>query len=617
MNKKILYIFLLTSISFSNSIKLSSDIDGKFLDDDKIKQNLKLDLNINPIKDLDIDLSLNSKRDNVYKSDYNEEKKEKSHDLVGKFNISYSKEILNNLKINSKFTYYLGNPFDKYNQEYIENDEKKEDVNNNYIYLQLLGDINGINSDISMEYKSKNIYSFDNNESYFKLNTKLNKDKFNFLYNFNIDLDLLNRKFSPLTIDEEDEIAEHFQNKYITKINQELNTNYEKNNFLVDFNLKNTNYLAKREKTDKNYIISQYDLNPSLKLGYNYEKIGIKFTPYLKQDINLSYTSIENDFGENKNFLNAEYLPFIGFELGYKNNVSNVDIDLKSNLEYSPSIVFSPYVISKDNINSNINANFDFLLKYDKLNVSLKNEIKSTFNGNKINKINTNLIYDINYEKNINDLTIYSKIHNKLNINTRKNSTKIDNLKNNLSLTLSTNYEKNNLVQNNELKYENNLEYDYVIDTYNNKEKGRFYLKENLNSIILNNDLLYKFNFDKFDILTGINISSKLDTLVVTDDKIELKKDDKFYLIPSNSLVTNINVGGNIKILPSVGIDFKLLDNLTLKSNLGIGVLFEKNILNKVDDKNRIDNKLYSNIDKDFKFKNILTELKMLIKYEW
>lgn len=619
MNKKILYIFLLTSISFSNYVKFNSDINGKFLNENKITQDITLlDLGVKPLNNLDINFILNSKRDNVFKSDYDEEKKNKSHDLVGKFNISYSKEIFNNLKLNTKFTYYLGNPFDKYKQEYIENNDKKEDVYNNIVYLQLLGDIKGINSDMSMEYKSKNIYSFDNNESYFKINSKFEKNNIKTLYNFNLDLDLLNRKFSPSTIEEDDEIPELFQNKYITKINQEISTSIEKNKFLVDFNLKNTNYLAKREKEDKDYIVSQYDINPSLKLGYNYEKNGFVFNPYFKQDFNLSYMKLKNDFGNDKKILNGEYLPFIGIKLGYKNTISNVGIDLKSSLEYAPHIVFSPYVVNRDNLNSDLNSNIDFVLKYNNLNILLKNDLKSTFNGKNINKINYNLITDINYERKINDLNIYSKIYDELNINTRKKSLNIDNLKNDLKLIFKLDYEKNNILQKNELRYENHIESDYVIDSIiNKKEKGRFYLKENLNSIILNNDLAYKFNFDKFDLIAGINFNSKLDTLVVTSDKIELKKPDKVYLKPSNSIETNINVGGSLKILPRVEINANLLDNLTLKSNLGIGILFEKNILNKVDDKNRIDNKLYSNIDKDFSFKNILTELKLVLKYEW
>lgn len=615
--KKYKYIpfFLLTSNLMAFNGDISSNIDFKYDYKEKhVSYNFNVfDLNIEAIDNLKLNLVLKSQRENILKSDDNK----KSHDFQSKIKFEYDKKINDNLKLKSNLIYYI---YKDDKSEFLE-ENSKEALGNGIIGFNLDYQKDDLLFDFYTKYKASNFYDFSKDESYFKLGSKISKKNINFNYDMFIDLNLMTKQFKPLNEDNENEFKEILVNKYIKKLEQKASLDYVINDITLSSLLKYNLYLGSSSfKSKPDIIINEFI--PNFKIEHNKEisldnKNKLTFTNYIDNKFEIENTKIYGDFDMIDSNLNLSYIPTLSSKLKYSlDDVAKFNIAYS--IDYTPNLILKPYLVKSENLRNVISNNLDFNIDYNNLNITSKNNIKTDIVNNKLNKLNTTLDFDLKYVKDIfKNLKFIANFNNKFNITTRKNNSIIDYLKDSLNFNLELNYLYSDLKFNNKLEYMHYNFHEYVIRTVNNKEHGKFHLKENLNTFTLNNTLSYTKKYGNFILTPSLNTQFKLDTIVLSSDMIALKKKDKVYLEASDYINTNINVGGSIKITPKLDIDINVIENLEFNLGFSVPVLFEKNILNKVDDENRLDNKLYDYIDKNFNFKNINPSFSLGLKYRW
>lgn len=642
ISKKNLLIFSLFSINaMSSTFESGLDLDFNFKPkENKISHKLVLgDLKYEINKNIKFNAKFITQRDNIYMSDNNNfsfKKNERyNHDIMGKLNLNLKYDISKELKVKGDVTYYLDDfskEHDKF--EYLDGNEKAN-LGDIILNSSIEGKKEKLEYEVGAEYKSRNLFLFNNKESYFKFDTKVsskfleNDDlKLESSYSFFVDLDLINRPFDPLNTDF-DEFPDYMAGDRVTYLKNDLKllTDYKENEISLELN-----HYA---------FLTQSDLKSKYKTMYNVSDINLKYLREFKfkEDLKLS-GYLENKFQikdayyiadegrNNVRELSADYHPKLGLSLNYgKSELS---------LSYGPSFLIAP----DTSTSSMIPHEFELTNKVDYSNEKLKvkNNTKIEYRYRRATEegypAKVNNFLDLNYKDKIRDNLSYELgFKNLIDLNTQKKLKFVDklNIQNKLSFKLKYNILKD-LDLTTELTAKNLEDFNYVLRTKNkkldnsdaNESYGTFILTAMENILSLNTDLSYKKELnEKLTLNTGLDFDLSLETLLLRSEKMysytsnSENTEEKIEPLLSDDIHKRFNVGGKVESNVKLGIEYKILKGLSFNALGSLGVKLEKKVIDKVVDEYRPDKGQYARIDKDFKYKGTNLGIKLGIKYEW
>lgn len=657
MKKTLIPVLFLSSIIMlaneENSIKTKVGLsDNLTRNKNTFSYDTSINLNLKANDIIKLEFDLGSGRKNILKSDNlnNElkDKEKKSRDLniklgayvdYKKDDMSYKVDIIKNISP-------LG---------YLEsNRENKNNTTGNLIINgNVKGTFKGIGINTNLNLKTNGLYENNDEDAYFKFNYDINK-KFNEKYtlssnyNFDIDLDLLTRPYKPLER-EEDDIPETMVNQYVTKFNNKFNLSLlqkreSKNDEIkYGFSLDDKTNLASKEKSGK-IDIANSNTNISLDFGYNnYLKFKnghkLTFNNTLMNKINIfSEATKSRNFAPDDRKTYVAFRPTLDSKVIYDYNKNSLSSSVNLGLNYYPSINVNERVLVRPNkLNHNLEINLNSNISYEKDKHNFKFDTKNKFVTKFYeNSLTLNFNNEINGSyslKFLDDGIFNTTLRNVLNLNTKANGKMLDGIdekfewKSNVSKNIFRN-DKHSLDNVSHFEYINSSNYLFEYKTVKKlgESEGRRKIeisqREDLNKLYLDTEFKHKYKvLNNLDINSSIKNTFELDMLMVKPERIQYNMyklpSDKSRLITSDSYKKVINIGGKIEIEPSINVNYEVIKNLILNGGLKTNIVFERNILDKVDDSDRVDNGLYSYADKNFGFKKFIPKAILGLEYKW
>lgn len=390
--------------------------------------------------------------------------------------------------------------------------------------------------------------------AYNELNNNSNNNEFN---NYNNELNNYNNEFN--IIEQINKIQKYYYNLYNLSISylEELKNNLEdkKNIDIIEFLLKNNNFIKIQKKLslDSKYILTNDDLyiiydNIKLLLEeinnfmnlinkYNIFEEKTLLSDTSKNNINqnkLSLLDIYSKVNNKYNIFNQKYINYviINFKYTYDNYIKLFNYYSKNNKIIDLYINIVNKYLSLDSIH------FKDYIKFQ--NNQIQNNIINNELINNKYKFNINKLEDINYlfKNNISIIKKNNNIINKFNqYIIYKSFTDL----NKLFLEIyNTEYKfKNNKLDNNTLKYINQI----LIDYYKIEKKyiNIIILESSLDNINYNSINLLDQNF-KLEKNQGINLNYILKTKTIyTKKEIESNNTDEEKNIKNDIYINNIN----------------------------------------------------------------------------
>lgn len=648
--------------------KYSKDNYSKFRYDRTNMSLTAYDLNLKFNDNFNTFATLKSSRNDIQVSDLNNlsvKKDERyNHDIMPKFGMNANfkfKDLISNTEI----IYYLDDFWSKRLKnenneikdleigEYLENDKDKEKLGNILFTSKLNGKINNINIDSKIEYKANQLFRFDKDKSYFKFNIATNgqvneKLEMNGNYDFKIDLNQMSKKFYNNKDLEYKEFPDYIVGDYVTYFKQILNYGLKynlsnKNAILFSTDLEHYAFYAggntkeKPYKTYFNAFLPKFTISNETKIVDKLvEKLNLKNSVIL----NLDYKGAIFKADENRNdqFDGAISInPSYEMNIKYERDKDNEKLKTDVSASYGPKFAVYPIIVDKDDIyhelTQNININYvNNISSNSSFELDTKNKFIESIKKSKTPILKMNSNFSLNYKNQINDnLKFEGKLNNTFSMNTQKRSLHPDIMKNVVTLNTKLDYFiLKNLKIETRLDFENISGFNYVL--YSNGKKlnsieessyGKNILTNMTNVISLKNKLNYEKDINKeLKFGTEMQLNAEISTLNLRNEKmysynindISVEKE-----IPkvSDDMVTNTNVGGKIEIIPSIKFDYTPINKLELSSKIGMNLLFERKVIDKISDKDRVDDGQYGAIDKKFDFRHMKPVIELNVKYMW
>ena len=129
---------------------------------------------------------------------------------------------------------------------------------------------------------------------------------------------------------------------------------------------------------------------------------------------------------------------------------------------------------------------------------------------------------------------------------------------------------------------------------------------------------------DKLKLEAKIDVDSKLEFFALRSEKLFTYKNTENYRKSnkekpqiSDYRTTRWNIGGEIKTIGTVGIDYAVTNNLNLKGKLNSKLEFAREVINKINDDTRPDKDSFGWIDKSFGFKKFVPSVEFNLEYKW
>lgn len=621
-------LFLITILSFSN-LEIESNNDIKYSYEKKNTSKLSYNFNFLNLKykhDENIAVSANffSNRDNININNfYNydlEKSKRYNQDLSVKLNTNIKTALSNNFNMTNDITYYVYN-FSKLDSVYFEKDKKE--VLGNFI---LASDVKGkfLNTDvlIKLGYKANNLYDFTKDESYFKFSTDFKHNEslnLDFNYDFYLDLHhiytLLDEEKNPFN--EEFTYIDAFDQMYNTYFKQTANMSINKNSNIFKINAIHRFIASKNSlKNDASIIYNQFI--PTLDISKQFSLNKLVLTPGIALELEYMNAKYIGDATKPNSYDNAlKISPKAYFETKYLNENEKINSKVNFKVAYNPTVILIP-VINNDDILHTFALKLDSNVKY-KLSNNYNLVFDTTNNieikaAQKVETIKSN--NKIKFE--LENKNIKSSFVDSLSVS--RAGKKLDKLSNSISLGVNTSYLLlNNLTLKNEVKATNDLNYGFDLTANNNP-----YMKDILTSF----SYLFKAEYmnkvlSNLSISTNFEIKSTLDILLLIQSELEsyygayIPSDLEALKVYSPIIGQQPNIGGSIYLKPEIVLSYNILENLALESTMYVKVLFDKDIKSKVDDKNRLDNKLYKYAPKTFDYRKTIFGAGLNLKYTW
>lgn len=329
----------------------------------------------------------------------------------------------------------------------------------------------------------------------------------------------------------------------------------------------------------------------------------------------------------------------------------------------------------------NMNPNFNLEYIKDNLNIksNFTNELKFKFLSRDLTNIEFNPNQKIEFEYSIlKNLTLKGLFNNNINFNTTSDVQKrlyADTLKLKYNGEIKLEYEPiTNLKFNNSLKLNNNHHFVYILDGGNTAYFPIEEYKENIDKIddvvikelaetdneeiakqlkdiidinrivdgktrkfkneakrlldiqrySYTNNLEYTYKTDKLTITPSITNIFELNLIALTNEMTQKlrnrEEDDKEKRIPletSDSYHTKYNIGGKIEISPKLSVNYNFTDNMKLDLSIEAPLIFEKKVINQINDKKRTDDKTFGPKDRNFKLRSFIPKFGINYTYKW
>lgn len=623
---------------------------------------------------------IKSSRNNILLNDYGNEKLHKEdksldHDLQAKFFVDYDKKF-DKFNIKTGINYYLENFLiykirdengniitdNRANFEYVDGDKKYigGDVNLNFAIGYNVTDT--MKFDFFTEYYANKFIDFKTGFPYFKFSTGLKDNEYEINYNFNLNLRSL---FNPYVEEKENEDDENyaFLDNYVTRYRQQLDAKYENNGLKTGLELKEHGYII--GGTDKKDQVQIYNHRIFLNTNLSKEnKVG-NFT------FNNSFNT-ENKF-ETVKYENTQKYELWSllqpeYEFSVKYDTKIHDFNISPNAKYNVSLILPltkdifdiNYLVNKHKLELNLETkyqhdNFGAKLQLDnnatmtmikdkfanvEANFNQKLETKYTKDKLKLSSIFSNQTY----LKTINDVQQRMYLDKSTNKNELSVKVNYDILPN---LSFENETSAKYLVENNHILNGGNIEYvpfkeilnkDTDSEPTNDKIKKEFnydklygreftvdknrilFIQKYLNT----SNIEYKKNFDKLELTSNLKLLMELDTIALTKEKAAKERNQgedleemRIPLLTSTPEKINTNIGGKIELDPSTKLKYNFNDNLNLELKTALSILFEKKVINQINDSKRTDNGLYGPQDKEFKLRKITPSFNISLNYVW
>ena len=616
---------------------------------------------------LDFGGVIKSRRNNLELNDWDNDKKhtedsgshEKNHDLMSKMYLTYESPEFFGLKSKTKIAYYPDKDmFKKDNKilfEYIENENEKQIAGNFLFDTNLSGKINNkINFNTNLKYKANQLAIFDKDEAYIKYDVKADgdiNDKINLLtkYDLNYDLHFGSKPFDTFKTDLPS-YPDYWTGNYVKNLkhNLELSVKYKvdkKNEVNVDFKTTMQHYLQGGETKTQGIRNIYSIINPVLRLGYNRNILKeLKLGAELEENFEIRKAIYLPETKEEPRDTDiwAGLKPYINFVAKYKNNF----IDYQGRIGYASGLTLAPIITHLENLSHNVKTENKLAINYEineksKLNSNLEANIEMPIKHIMLEPINTKLNVDLNFEHKFNDkLNLNLQIKNKLNLKSQKSVLDLDNYSEILKLFGKINYNiHDNLKLINELSYENKTTFNYYIDSDEKKEdisyvridsqkqlifaKGESKFQTLLNRFKLDTKLDYEKKINEQLLLkAGLNLKTTLDLFALRENKIMTYKQDEVESNmekPKASDYKNLqyNIGGKIEFIPSVGLEYKIMEKLILSSTIANKLEFGRKVVNLITEEDKPDKDSYGYIEKTFGFRSLAPSIEIKLEYRW
>lgn len=637
------------------------------------------DLKLKPIDQIELFAVLKSDRKSAEIADqYNltlDKKDRVNHDIMAKLGANLKYNIYKDLNLTSNITYYLddfytpkikdknGDIQEDYKSEFIENDGSKNALGNILLEATLSGKINDVDLNVNAKYKANQLHRFDRDESYFIFNTSVDSKLDDTLslkgkYDFNIDLDQMSKPFDAFKTDFE-EYPDYMVGDYLTYFTQksslELNKKLsDKLNFKTILNFNHTAFYT-RETKDGKYKTYYNVLDPTLKFSLE-NKIDVAKGNLIIENIlsNNFETRLTHIVGEKTTNDEYEskglYAPTLENKLKYNLKENKHEFNIDTLLSYGIKFVYSPYVVALEKLKHQIDTNLNLKYKYDfneSSSVLLENNTKlqTELKKETVPKLKGDTKLTLEYSNKFNDnFSLKTGLKNLFSSKTQKRNINPDILNEDAKVYLETEYkpisgEKETISLKNDLEYRHSSRYNYVLRTnnkeisFNDNEKinnhetgyGEAILTDMVNTLQLKTKLNYENKISSKLILnTGIDLSTKIEDLVLRNERMynynSLEKDipeGKMNPLLSDDIKMQHNFGGSIEITPNVSLSYKPIEQLELSTKIDTLILFERKVVDKINNEDRPDNELYGAIDKSFGYKKLVPKVSFSLGYNW
>lgn len=648
-----------------------------------------LELNFKEVG-LKLGATLKSKRKDLRLNDWDEDsekdikKRSKNHDLMAKLNLVYESPEFYGLKSTTEVKYYVDDLFssriknhdtntvvDDYNSlyhpsEYIEDDGSKERSGNVILSEKLTGKIKGTNTelDLGIAYKANQLYRFDKDESYLKMNANVkskltDNNSLEFNYTYDQDLNLSSKKYKG-TSEKLNEYPDFIENKYVDLIKQtaslKSNNKLEKD---VDLNLalelETKHLLISESNSPKQVYVSWDKLDPKIKI-----ELVKKLNSYLSAKLNvdnnfrIGLTNYREDVPL-KDDVWAAYVPEYTVGLLYNQKLDGElerEYSNDFNFGYNPNITVSPFVTQSKNIKHKVILKDKFSVKHEiikgiKLSASGSADFEIPVSRGFNENINSNLTAKVGVDAKVDDKTsVTASLEDKFQTKSEQKILNPDDLSNAITFITKVDRkilkdEKQDLNFVSDFNVSSKTSYEYYTENepkvvaekeVGSNEKNKFEKPEgfyrgyaspivSINTISLKNKISYENKLkSNLKLVAEGQVNAEIKTLYLKTKKlanITKVDDDKMIPLLSSYRETNVNVGGKLEFVPSVRIEYSPLDKLSLTAGLKTVLIFERNVVNKINDENRVDNGQYAEIDKNFKFKSLVPTVSLGLEYKW
>lgn len=77
------------------------------------------------------------------------------------------------------------------------------------------------------------------------------------------------------------------------------------------------------------------------------------------------------------------------------------------------------------------------------------------------------------------------------------------------------------------------------------------------------------------------------------------------------------NIGGKIEFIPSVGLEYKIMEKLILSSTIANKLEFGRKVVNLITEEDRPDKDSYGYIEKTFGFRSLAPSIEIKLEYRW
>lgn len=626
------------------------------------------------------DIRLNDYDFNTFK-DGTVKKNSGNHDIMPKLYLGYNKNFNDlTFKTDIKYYVdNFWNNHRKINKEtnevtelsipyyYLEEDNSKEELGNTIIKASLDGKIKNTEIGLNLDYKANNLVNFNIKESYFKLNSLINSKLNDFLisakYDLNLDLDISAKPFDTFDTDLK-EYPDFMDGNYIERLIQNMSAKIEYDSSTIkDFSVigeisSDIDMIfvkGEHPKSRINFIWTK--ANPKLEVKLN-KKVhnNVTISPAFVNLFSIKSSNYINKEGSKKTveeIVKLAYKPELNFSVKYDNKITDDEKYFNEfTIGYNPVMTLTPELTPINEVEHNIKLADNFLVEYKffdklKLKSQLDTEVKipvvNKLNGNIDSKLklDTSLNYQIN-DKMKYDISLVNDLKSKseaklLNPDTLQN--KIE-LKNEFDYKILEN-EKENLNYNAEFSLSNSTSFDFYIenedkelneentvllkDAVKNRSRiysGRYEFTASINRFNYNNNIEYKRKINnKLDIVSNLSLNTAINMLAVKSQKVynftrEIEN-DKEKPVLSNYREVNWNLGGKIEIIPNIKFNIKPIEKLDLEIGLGSKILFERKVLNVIENEYRKDDGKFGEIDKYFGFKKLEPKISIMLMYKW